>query len=627
MSFSRYFKLVAIVIAMLVSYSPAAKKSASGKIRNATGPLAQHQPKGKGDFIDAQPNAKVREKDNFRTGDESMIIIALPDGSSLTINERTEAQMEQLLNENGINTNTVNIINGKVNFVTQKQNDGSEFKFKSVSATAAIRGTSGLFGRTGSNRLIASLRTGLLEINDTKWKGPILIKGGQTLIDTLVLDLKSSGIGGFINQIEPLVDNPRLFSDTDKLGRTLRQADSTYQTRLEHFRKSANCTAVPLPDTIYTPNSTLKIKCNKGILVGLQKAPVLSGEETTELDIDWAPNQIGPKKFTLNCYMDSTDYVPCAELTTYYAGPRKIQGPEADVHRPLTITTSSPLEVCDPASATVEGTFDPRDTNATLRITLGKYTSPNLYHLSANGKFSHTIPVNDQNGNWNATQAKVEYSSAVYGSETATLELKVNKTCSNVNSLKPSVEFDSYDSLRCLLYATIQGIDDDNAIYTFSRDRISGKETYLNRNAHVRLALDRGRHVYDLKVTDQAGHSSQISRTLGCYPVINGAKISVKGKIIERLRVPPPPGNIRNSFYRSLQFSVTGLPDGNPDFIRQIVLSQPGKEKTVLQGSDMTDTRFVHPVELSYGTTTRIDITVTLKSGQILRAYKIYEVR
>ena len=75
MSFSRYFKLVAIATALMIGYSPAAKKISSGKIRNASGPQALHEPKGKGGYIPAETGSKVTKKDRFKTGDESLIII------------------------------------------------------------------------------------------------------------------------------------------------------------------------------------------------------------------------------------------------------------------------------------------------------------------------------------------------------------------------------------------------------------------------------------------------------------------------------------------------------------------------------------------------------------------------
>ena len=176
MSFYRYFKLVAVATALMVGVSTAAKNS-SGVIRYvAGGPDAQHQKKGKGDWKNAKYKEKVFQNDNFRTGDEAQIIIALADGSSLTINERTEVSMTELMNEDGINRTMVNIKNGKVNFEVQKQANGGSFKFKTGTSTAAIRGTRGFFGMSSKRKPIASLSKGSLDFQDESSNKKVSIK-------------------------------------------------------------------------------------------------------------------------------------------------------------------------------------------------------------------------------------------------------------------------------------------------------------------------------------------------------------------------------------------------------------------------------------------------------------------
>lgn len=630
MSFSRYFKLVAIATALIIGYSPAAKKSiSSGKIRNASGPQALHEPKGKGGYIPAETGSKVTKKDRFKTGDESLIIIGLPDGSSLTINERTEAEMAELLNEDGINHNQVNILNGKVNFDVQKQAKGSDFKFKTGTATAAIRGTAGTIGFTSLMKPIASLRNGSVDIEDSALSTKYNLKGGQTAFsigkEVVVLDLKSSGDAKFLDEIDKYITDPALASNKEALIKLVQKADSAYQVRKEKLEQDANCAITPLPDTVYTAKQTVKVKCAKGTMVGIQEKPVLSNGEITELNVDWASNLIGAKKIVLQCYIDSTSYYPCAELTTYYAGDKNAGDPN---HIPLTITTSSPAKVCDPASVTVEGTFDARGSNADLRFKHGNFTSDNQISFSANGKFSYNIQISDEKGNWNYDQVEVEYTSTEFGTETAFLDLDIDKRCKSVNRIRPTLTFDKYDSLRCKMHYEIDNVAGDDNFFTIATDRVTGIESIVKQTIKTTSNLDEGRHSYTLKIADQAGNSSQVTKTLGCYKNIAKARIRLSGSgSTERLRVPPPPQNYKNTFYKYLDFSVLGLPGDDPIFISQVHVYKNNSEIAKWQEHAIHETSFYTQIELSRGEEARIDIKVTLKSGQTLTATKFYVVR
>lgn len=632
MSFSRYFKLVAIATALMIGYSPAAKKISSGKIRNASGPQALHEPKGKGGYIPAETGSKVTKKDRFKTGDESLIIIGLPDGSSLTINERTEAEMAELLSEDGINHNQVNILNGKVNFDVQKQAKGSDFKFKTGTATAAIRGTAGTIGFTSLMKPIASLRNGSLDIHDSSLNTKYNVKGGQTAFsigkETVVLDLKSSGDAKFLDEIDKYISDPALENSKDVVIKLVQNADSSYQVRKEQLKQNANCTITPLPDTVYTAKQKVKVQCSKGTMVGIHDKPVISNGDIVELDVEWASSLIGAKKIALQCYVDSISYFPCGELTTYYAGAGdKESGDLANMHKPLTITTNSPAKVCDPASVTVEGTFDTSGTNATLNVIHGNKKSEDLIPYSANGKFSYTIQISDEKGNWNENRVTVEYNSTEFETETAYLDLDINKSCKGVNRIRPTIELQNYDSLSCNIFFTLDNLDQDYNYFTISTDNISGIESVVTKKITASRELEKGRHNYVFKVADLAGNSSQVSKTLGCYKTISDAYIRIDGKPVERLRVPPPPKNYSSKFHKELRFSVK-LPGSNPVYIKSVKVTQNGKHLKTWNENQITDIDFSLPVELTRGEDAEFVITVKLKSDQDeLTAKKIYQVR
>jgi hypothetical protein len=80
MSFSRNFKVLAVILAGLVSYPMAA----AGKIRFAIGDERKIIDT-KGKETDAKTGGKVREKDKIRTGIEAQVIVAIPDGSTVSV--------------------------------------------------------------------------------------------------------------------------------------------------------------------------------------------------------------------------------------------------------------------------------------------------------------------------------------------------------------------------------------------------------------------------------------------------------------------------------------------------------------------------------------------------------------
>ena len=126
-------------------------------------------------------------------------------------------------------------------------------------------------------------------------------------------------------------------------------------------------------------------------------------------------------------------------------------------------------------------------------------------------------------------------------------------------------------------------------------------------------------------VEDLAGNKVEISKKLECYPPLNTAGISVSGPNPERLRVPPPPNGFSTTFYKQLSFTVRGLPQNDPDYIKEIKIFLPGNT-ILLRGSDLISNHIEQQVELTRGTTT-INITVKLKSEEVLTAQKTYEVR
>ena len=627
MSFSSRFKFIAVALMLAVPFSYAAKNT-SGKVRSVIGDVTT-QKKSEGNWVPLRVGAKVKEKDVIRTLVESQAIVALPDGSTISVEENSLVEFSQLVSEDGVQTAMTDIKSGKIRFDVQKQaSKESSFKFKTGTATAAIRGTDGVIGKTSGGAVIASLRNGRLEITVKGQKTEL--EGGQTVFskDTsfVILDLASSGDLSFLNEIDALLSDTTL--TLDMLKETIQAKDNEYRAKQTAARDSIKCSFEALPDTIYTTSATIKGTCPAGVAVEVSGERIESTGDVVQFTPNWAPSAIGEKKFPVVCYTGKVSF-GCADLKTYYKLPPDTTAQDTVTQAtqiPFKVTSPLSLTICESGAATIEGQFDPADSAATLFVKLGKYTSPNLVPLSAGGKWTHTITISDQKGNWDEDRAIVEFNGAT-GRATVQVELKVDKSCGAVNLGRPVLLFQRTDSIRCEASVSIANINDDIVILSTERDNTPLKETYFDKNSYSTIKLKSGLHEYTWTARDQAGNKAVLKKKLGCYPNISAA-ISLSKGSKERLRVPPPPNGVSRRFERSMVFSITGVPDQDPSHIKRVVVKKGNENLLFREGSQqITDLWFDVPVELEYGKKTEIEIQVILKNGKTLNALKIYEVR
>ena len=623
MSFSSSFKYITVALMLAVPFSYAAKNT-SGKVRSVIGEVTT-QKKSEGNWVPLRVGAKVKEKDLIRTMVESQAVVALPDGSTISVEENSLVEFSQLVSEDGVQQAVTDIKSGKIRFDVQKQaSKESYFKFKTGTATAAIRGTDGSLGMSSKGKPIASLRNGRLDI--FLFDKVTEITGGHTGLPTdtgfVVLELASSGDVDFLSEIDAML------SDTTKTLEekinAIKAKDDEYKKKQTAARDSVKCNFDALPDTIYTPILTIKGTCPAGIQVELAGERVESTGEPVQFTPNWAPGSVGDKKFPVTCYMGKINF-ECAKLTTHYKQVADTTGKDSVISKTFQVTTPSPITVCETGAATIEGVFDPADTAATLFVKLGNYTSPNLVPLSADGNWTHTISISDRKGNWDEKYATVEFSGAS-GKATAKVELNINKSCSAVNQDHPVILFQRSDSIRCDASVSISGIDKDIVILETERDHTPIKDTYFDKDAYSTIKLQSGLHSYKWTARDQAGNKSEVKKTLGCYPPSVQATIDV-GSERERLRVPPPPNGVSRKFKKPLKFTIKGLPNNDYTYIWQVIIKKDNKLLLKEQNEQISSHKYEERIELEYGKTTTIDILVILKNGKQVSTHKIYEVR
>ncbi|MBR4399201.1 MAG: FecR domain-containing protein [Fibrobacter sp.] len=628
MSFSRSFRLLATLLVLLVGVSFAAKAQ-SGKVHYAVGEVFLHR-SGNIQVIKSSDPEKnklkkaktVKKGDDIETLLESEVIIALPDGSSFNVQENTIVAITELSFEDGENNFITEVKRGSMKFDVQKQANKKKIKFKTGIATAAIRGTDGFVGKANGCE-IASLATGNLDFEISTTQKTHAITGGQTIIyckdAVIVADLESSGNGELFKALDSVLTDTTLSADA--IRKAAEEADKKISEKQKELRAKIECHIDPLPDIVYSAKQTISATCTEGTHIRIFGDPVRSDGNAIQLSVEWAPSTIGQKKIPLTCFYDgdSTNTMQCGLVTTYFAGTNDstVAGEQAL----LTITSSTPIEVCDPAMVTIEGTFDTTDQNAVLTVSLGKYISKNLVPLSANGKFQHSIPVSDKNGNWNENTLYVNFKSK-NGNKNAEVPIRVVKSCKTVNLLPPTL---ALYANQCKAALALGQTDGDKAIYTLYVDNVAQKEIYFESDRKFYENLVSGTHMYRFHVEDLAGNKVDLSQKLQCYPPLRNVKIVVVGgEETEDIPVPPPPRGFNPKIHRQLTFTVKNLPQNDPTYIKQIDITLPG-QNIQLRGSDLQSNRIDQQIELSRGNTT-VKITVTLKSGEIITATKPYKV-
>lgn len=290
------------------------------------------------------------------------------------------------------------------------------------------------------------------------------------------------------------------------------------------------------------------------------------------------------------------------------------------------LSTTSPVEICE-GGLSIDGSYRTSDENASLILKVGKgYTSENLIR-AADGKahtFSEKIAISDENGLWTADKATLEFNGAGL-TNSKTIDLQINKSCSGVNTKAPTATISSYDSLHCVANVSVGDMKNDAAVMSIESDGSQISEEAITKNAQKRVKLQKGRHEYVVRIEDQAANKVELTKTMGCYPN-KRFPIEVFGGPKEILKVPPPPEDIEDRITRTLQFRIR-IPENDPEYLNKVTVRFNGK--IILQESltQIHTLDYQIPVTLSRDAKNHIDIEVVHKSGYTARAKKDYEVR
>lgn len=255
----RHISFCSLLLLLLFVPQTALSAPAAGKVRSALGVVERQKIKKK-DWNRLSTNMNVFQSDRVRTGLESQVVVGLTDGSLITIAENAEVELSSLLEETekGAFRTRIDVKKGFINFAVEKQTPKSTFEFKTVTATAAIRGTNGFIGSDGET-VYASLATGKLDVKLDKGGATVPITAGETIFgneNLVTLKLASSGKTKFAKEVRRILSSGE--KDVEKLKKQIEDADASFQA--EEANKS-NAASFNI-----TTASPVEV-CNEGLTI------------------------------------------------------------------------------------------------------------------------------------------------------------------------------------------------------------------------------------------------------------------------------------------------------------------------------------------------------------------------
>ncbi len=289
--------------------------------------------KNQKDWKKLQIGGKIVENDKVRTGVESEADISVADGSVLKIIENTSVLFSVDSADGAKKLVVIDIGKGKVHFDIQKQKN-QQYKFKTGTATAAIRGTAGFVGSV-NGKMVASLKEGKVEVTTAQGKTENIVQNQTVLVDdegkTKLLKLKSSGteaLSNVIDSVTQALDGKPV--DNAAIESSLKKFDADYAAAQKSFEKTLQFRATPIGDTLFVPSVTLTARATPGILVTVWgETDTVPSNGIYQKTFAWDDSAYGTKRFLASCGNGRVE-LPCFMWVAEYAAMSAVtEAPEA----------------------------------------------------------------------------------------------------------------------------------------------------------------------------------------------------------------------------------------------------------------------------------------------------------
>lgn len=645
--FAKRAKVTVLSLLAALSLSNASTSSLDtlkGVVRYRVGDIFLQ--KAKGDSWSKKPIAigtKVIEEDKIRTENESQATIAFPDGSILSIEENSLVVIKKLSKDNsGSQHAWAEIKSGRIQFFAQKQPIGNTLQFRTGTAVAAIRGTNGIVAAMNDDNALFSLASGRMELYIGNSRGEI-VDSLQTAISIPkrfnrnekfgIFKAPSSGNMAFVSDIFDMVERimanaPDYNTWYQNIQDVLNASEKNLLPKIGEAQGRVLCEFDNLPDTTYASEFFVKGRCNTKTDLTINGEIFKDVSSVFEKKMNWSHiTTPSAQRILITCKDKQSNLeFECGRLSSYYIPSKKDEAQvDSLIDENVTITSKLPLEADEDGYVNIEGTYK-ADELTSMFISIGKQRSSNIVKKNSTNEFSVSIPVNDEIGNWNETEATITYKNKNGEEKKIQTELSIDKSKKAVNLAEPQITSISTDSLyKCKTFLQLSNVEGDQIILTTLVDKSPIMEKRYTENNKITTALKPGKHIYKFIATDMAGNKQELTQNLGCYALSSG-KISVTGSYHERLHIPPPPSNADPMIHKTLRFKVENIPGQNPDYLKRVTVKK-GDKIIFQQQSQFEDISFTIPADLNYGMQNVFKIEVVLKNRSVLTATKIYEVR
>ncbi len=305
----------------------------SGKVRSVLGDVS-FKKKGKGDWASLRVGAKVQEKDVIQTEIESGVLISMPDGSTISIEENALVEFSQILMIKDSQVSEVEVKKGMLRFDAQKQKGPqSKFRFRTGTATASIRGTDGVIGVTEGGLPYGALNTGEMVMEEdgkeisVKAQQYVAFRKGQAPV---VVEAKNAGDLDFIKTLSAAVDDTA--KSVEDIQASAREIDAKIEKRNEDLRLQYKCRLYSVPPVISTNTVTIEALCSPGVTVSLGSETFESSGQTLRFTPSWADGAFGEKKFRMTCSVEKNTF-ECGNISFVYRVDRRIKFMRYDEHK------------------------------------------------------------------------------------------------------------------------------------------------------------------------------------------------------------------------------------------------------------------------------------------------------
>ncbi len=605
----------------------AAIKKQKAIVKFVTGEVL-YQKKSKGKWKKVKVGSKISEKDMVRTFVESSAQLLLASGSQITVEENTIVKMAELVQDGNASSTNINVKKGRVLFNIKKlAQRKSKFKFETLTATAAIRGTKGGIGFTGK-RAFAYLSEGKLDLLSRSGK-KVAIKAKDFVIQSdkgfeikklenkddlkkFLKELIEEAKNIDITKIDPTVSDSIVIDslDTDTVAvDTLGAVEDSVETVVE-LSGVINST----PPQVLVPQLPVTGTCSgTEVSIGGQNVPVSNG--TWQASLSWSESDKGEKSFEASC-SDGTTSIIIGQFTVMYG-----------VELSLNLQTSDAVDVKN-GVLNIRGSYTGSPKTQLLVSADGKVTDIS----SKSQYFSFVLPINDRVGTWNLDEVTLTLKDVGESDIVQKISVAPDKTSKAVNTMPPKLSAQPNVSTGEAIIIVSQAKDDEVSYSIKSDDGTVEEET--DKDVRYIYALTPGKHDYEVVATDLAGNEARLNfNGIEYWPSVV-FNIDIEGSRSGVIRLPPRlpkrQGRTERHPTETLEFEITGLPNDDSGYIKRITVKNSALSRTsaIFENNTIeSDNRYRVDVELVRKAVNKIEVRVEPVKGRPKTAYKSIQIK